>query len=217
MRGLFISFEGIDGCGKSTQIELFRKRIEAEGYPVILIREPGGTPIGEAIREILLDKVNTGMAPETELLLFEAARAQNVRDVIAPALAEGRIVLCDRFADSSTAYQGYGRRLGAQTAEWLNRYATSGVRPDLTFYMDLDPDAAQARLSVRKRGTDRLDSEDHDFMRRAREGYLALAAAEPDRFRIIDARNEKYANAEAIYRIFKEVVQDETGICDCER
>ncbi len=155
------------------------------------------------------------MKAETELLLFEAARAQNVRDVILPALAEGKIVLCDRFADSSLAYQGYGRQLGADVVKALNDYATGGTRPDLTFFMDITPDDARARLSVRKRETDRLDQENLDFMRRAREGYLAIAQADPDRVRVIDAQNEKHANSEEIFRIFKEVIQYETGLCNC--
>lgn len=215
MRGLFITFEGIDGCGKSTQIELFRRKIEQAGYDHILIREPGGTPIGENIREILLNKVNTGMKAETELLLFEAARAQNVRDVIIPALVDGKIVLCDRFADSSLAYQGYGRQLGAEVVETLNRYATGGIRPDLTFFMDIAPETARDRLTVRRRESDRLDTENLDFMRRARDGYLAIAEADPDRVRIINATNEKFENSEEIYRIFREVMQYETGLCNC--
>lgn len=215
MRGLFITFEGIDGCGKSTQIELFRKKIEQAGYDHLLIREPGGTPIGENIREILLDKVNAGMKAETELLLFEAARAQNVRDVIIPALADGKIVLCDRFADSSLAYQGYGRQLGAEVVETLNRYATGGIQPDLTFFMDIAPEAARDRLNVRRRESDRLDTEDLDFMHRARDGYLAIAEADPARVRIINATNEKFENSEAIYTIFREVMLYETGLCNC--
>ncbi|MHB8962528.1 MAG: dTMP kinase [Saccharofermentanales bacterium] len=215
MKGLFITFEGIDGCGKSTQIELFRRRIEEAGFDHILIREPGGTPIGENIRGILLDKENTGMKPETELLLFEAARAQNVRDVIMPALSEGKIVLCDRFADSSLAYQGYGRQLGADVVKTLNDYATGGISPDLTFFMDITPDDARNRLSVRKRETDRLDQENLEFMHRAREGYLAIARSDPGRVKVIDAQNEKFANSEEIFRIFKEVMQYETGLCNC--
>ncbi|MHB1452454.1 MAG: dTMP kinase [Saccharofermentanales bacterium] len=215
MKGLFITFEGIDGCGKSTQIELFRKKIEQVGYDHILIREPGGTTIGENIREILLDKVNTGMRAETELLLFEAARAQNVREVIIPALADGKLVLCDRFADSSLAYQGYGRQLGADVVTALNDYATGGIRPDLTFFMDITPETARDRLSVRRRESDRLDAENLDFMHRARAGYLAIAEADPDRVRIINATNEKFENAEEIYRIFREVIQYETGLCNC--
>lgn len=205
MGGFFITFEGIDGCGKSTQIDLFHQRLVADGETVLLLREPGGTAISERIRQILLDNSHTNMCRETELLLFEAARAQIVKEVIEPAVSEGKIVLCDRFIDSSMAYQGYGRRIGQRIVNELNTYAVGTTRPDLTFLFDIDPEAAEARLTGRPQAKDRLDEESVGFMSRAREGYLRIAEEEPKRVRVLNALRSVTDLSREIYRIYREV------------
>ncbi|MHB1485502.1 MAG: dTMP kinase [Saccharofermentanales bacterium] len=205
MNGFFITFEGIDGCGKSTHIDLFHRKLQDDGQDVLLLREPGGTIISERIRGILLDKGNTGMCIETELLLFEAARAQIVREVIVPALEAGKIVLCDRFIDSSVAYQGYGRQIGRRVVDELNNYAIGKTLPDLTFLFDLDPETAESRLSSRTQDKDRLDEEGPDFVARTRAGYLEIARDEPQRIKVLDARKEIDDLSREIYKIFKEV------------
>ena len=205
MGGFFITFEGIDGCGKSTHIDLFYKKLLEDNQKVLMLREPGGTIISERIREILLDKKNSGMSIQTELLLFEAARAQIVREVIEPALAVGKIVLCDRYIDSSVAYQGYGRRIGRGTVDELNDYAIGRTRPDLTFLFDLDPDIAEGRKTCRSQDNDRLDEEGREFVTRTREGYLAVARDEPQRIRVLDAKRDIDDLSREIYNIFKEV------------
>ena len=205
MSGFFITFEGIDGCGKSTQIDLFHRKLEADGCSVLLLREPGGTPISESIRRILLDKKNTKMCSETELLLFEAARAQIVKEVIAPSIADGRVVLCDRFIDSSMAYQGYGRQIGSRVVDDLNTYAIAGTRPDLTFLFDIDPALAESRLACRPQARDRLDDESIAFVKRVREGYLRIAEAEPQRVRVLNAHKSIEELSREVYRIYREV------------
>ena len=149
MKGLFITFEGIDGCGKSTQTSLCKAWLEELGREVLLVREPGGTKLGERIREILLDKKNSSMAPMTELFLFEAARAQIVEETIKPALAEGKVVICDRFFDSSYAYQGCARGLGPEMVSRLNMDATGGLAPDVTFFLDISVEDAVKRRNTR--------------------------------------------------------------------
>ena len=204
-KGLFITFEGIDGCGKSTQLEIFRKYLSERGSVHQIIREPGGTAIGERIREILLDKVNTGMKPETELLLFEASRSQIVREVIRPALEEGVIVICDRFYDSTTAYQGYGRYLDIEQVKALNKYATDGLKPDLTFLFDISPQEASDRMGSRDKESDRLDSESSEFANRVRNGYLEIAEDDPERVRVINASQSVNEITVEIINIFEEV------------
>lgn len=187
-QSLFISFEGIDGCGKSTQIELLRKKLTELNYETVLPREPGGTAIGERLRDILLDKESSGMTARAELLMFLASRAQNCREVIAPALEAGKIVICDRFMDSSVAYQGYGRDLGVEAVRQLNHFAVEDVVPDLTILLDLPVESAQARMNRRDRGEgDRLDLESQMFMQKTREGFLAIAKEEAERVKIVDA------------------------------
>ncbi len=184
-RGLLITFEGPEGSGKSTLIKGLADRMAERGLEPLLIREPGGTDLGEQIRNILLDPASEGMCGETELLLMVASRAQLVREKIIPALAAGRVILCDRFADASVAYQGYGRELGADLVDSLNQVALGEVQPDLTLLCMLDPAAGQARL--RNRATDRLDRETIAFHRKVFAGYQALAAAGDSRFKVIDA------------------------------
>ncbi len=202
--GRFISFEGIDGSGKSTQISLLAEKLSAGDKEFCLLREPGGTPIGEAIRHILLDKQNTAMYPETELLLFAAARAQLVRQVIMPQLAAGKWIVCDRFYDSTTAYQGYGRSVDQAALTVLNQLAVAGCRPDLTILLDLDPELALARLQSRSEKQDRFDKESIAFMHKIRQGYLELAAQEPDRMIVIDATQKEEQLAEQIYNKIRE-------------
>lgn len=185
MRGIFITLEGADGCGKSTQAALLADRVEAAGREVVRLREPGGTAISEKIRALVLDPANGEMCPECELLLFEAARAQLVRQVIEPALARGAVVVCDRFYDSTYAYQAAGRALEQKTIRLGNALGSCGVDPDRTFVLDMETDAALARAT--RDGADRMEAEGVAFQRRVREGYLRLVAEEPGRVRKVDA------------------------------
>ncbi|MBR6880280.1 MAG: dTMP kinase [Clostridiales bacterium] len=185
-KGLFITFEGIDGCGKSTQIGLLESYLKEKGKEVLLIREPGGTAVGEKIREILLEKKNDSMKPLTELLLFEAARAQITEEKIIPATEEGKVVICDRFFDSTTAYQGYAREMGTELTDLLNGIATAGRSPDITFVLDIDPEQAYARRVGRGGEEDRMEALGLMFQQKVREGYLKLASDNP-RVRVIDA------------------------------
>lgn len=183
--GLLITFEGPEGSGKSTLITALAAHLRERGLEPVLAREPGGTPIGERIRAILLDPASAGMAAEAELLLMVASRAQLVREVLEPALGAGRIVLCDRFADASVAYQGFGRGLGQGLVDRLNAVALGGLEPDLTLLCLLPPEQGLARIGGR--APDRLDAERLEFHQRVCAGYQALAAAAPRRFRVLDA------------------------------
>lgn len=183
--GILITFEGPEGSGKSTLIRSLAERLSAAGVEPVLLREPGGTPIGEQIRNILLDLASEGMCAETELLLMVASRAQLIHERVRPHLAKGRIILCDRFADASVAYQGHGRRLGESTVHELNELALRGLRPDLTFLCLLPPEVGQARLAGRT--TDRLDRETAAFHGRVFDGYRTMAESGDPRFRILDA------------------------------
>lgn len=185
MSGVLITFEGGEGTGKSTQLLRFVDRLKAADLDVLLLREPGGTRVGEVVRSALLDPAHVEMDPLAELLLYEASRAQLVAEHIRPALAEGVVVVCDRFYDSSTAYQGYGRGLPLNEVRELNRIATGGLVPDLSIVLDLDPAAGLERAT--RSGADRLEAETIEFHTRLREGYLAIAAAEPERFAVVDA------------------------------
>lgn len=184
-RGLFISLEGIDGSGKTTLKESLRAFIGRE-YTVIGLREPGGTAISEKIRDMLLDVRNDGIIDKTEALLYAAARSQLVEEVIRPALAEGKIIIADRYLDSTMAYQGYGRGLDLEFLEDLNRICTGGLKPDITILLDLDPGEGQKRRI--KNVPDRLEQEGLDFQQRIREGYLIIQAREPERIKLLDAR-----------------------------
>ena len=185
-RGRFITVEGSDGCGKSTQIALLKDWLEARGYEVTVSREPGGCPISEKIRDVLLSLESKGMSDACEALLYAASRVEHVREVIAPALAAGRVVICDRYLDSSIAYQAYGRELGEDFVRLINEPATSLAAPDATLLFELD--RAQARQRLARSGpADRLESEREDFFSRVQRGYDAVKAAEPHRVRPIDA------------------------------
>ena len=183
-RGYFITFEGGDGSGKSTQIALLRDWLMQAGYDVILTREPGGTRISEKIRELILDPDNQEMADMTEALLYAAARAQLVSQMIKPALAEGKVVICDRFVDSSIAYQAYGRGLGDAVGV-INSYAVDGCMPDLTILLRLDPEKGSSRIADREH--DRIEQAPDAFHRKVYEGYLALEKTYPERIFGIDA------------------------------
>ena len=191
MPGLFVTFEGGEGTGKTTQLKALLAHLRAAGRDAIQTRDPGGTPIGKQIRGLLLDPENTRMAAASELFLYEASRAQLVHEVIRPALGAGRIVLCDRFIDSTVAYQGYGREVDLDLIARLNALATGGVRPDLTFLLDLDPEAGLARatqrVTQRQERHDRIEEEVLAFHQRVRAGYRAIAAAEPGRVAVLDA------------------------------
>lgn len=173
-KGIFISIEGPDGSGKSTQISILKEYFSARGKEVLLTREPGGTAIGEKIREIILDRNNSEMVSMTEALLYAASRAQHVAQVIRPALQAGKIVICDRFVDSSIAYQGYGRKLG-ESVRTINEYAVDGCLPDLTFLLKLDPKVGKGRIRFEEQ--DRLEQEKLDFHQRVYEGYAELEAS----------------------------------------
>ena len=188
--GIFITFEGIDGCGKTTQLGLLADGLRQAGYPVVQTVEPGGTSVGLQIRQILLNPQNSLLQPRAELLLYFVSRAQNVEQIIRPALAENQIVLCDRFTDSTVAYQGSGRGLDYQAILELDRYACQGLAPDFTFLIDIDLDTSRQRCHARNRangsGETRIDDESAAFHSRVREGYHALAHQYPERIRVID-------------------------------
>lgn len=184
-KGLFITFEGIDGCGKSTQLGLCAEALQQAGHQVVVTRNPGGTEFGQELRNILLHSPRK-VFPISELLLFIADRAQHMDEVVFPALNAGKIVLCDRHMDSTLAYQGYGRDIDMETIRELNQIAVQGTQPDLTFLFDADPAILAQRVS--KRGqADRLEGEKAEFHIRVREGFLTLAKQEPERIRVINA------------------------------
>ena len=191
----FISFEGVDGSGKSTQISKLKEYLEAGGYEVVLSREPGGTDIGEQIRSVILDPNNQGMTAVTEALLYAASRAQHVHDVIAPAVEAGKVVICDRFVDSSIAYQQYGRKLG-ECVRIINGYAIDGCMPDLTFLLKVKPDVGGTRIGSREK--DRIELEDKSFHEAVYQGYESLQEEFSERIVGIDA-------ARSVDEIFAEI------------
>ncbi|GBF05574.1 thymidylate kinase [Deinococcus aerius] len=197
MTPLFITFEGPEGAGKSTQLRRLAERLGAEGVRHIVTREPGGTPLGTRVREVLLDPGLT-IDPLPEFLLYSASRAQLVREIIRPALERGEVVLCDRYADSSLAYQGAGRGLDTSFLRMLTREVTGGLTPDLTVLLDLDPGVGLTRAANRGQ-PDRLERADLGFHRRVRQGFLDLAAGEPGRFLVLDASRGVETLAAAIW------------------
>ncbi len=184
---MFITFEGPDGSGKTTQARRIAEWLMSLGRDVLAIREPGGTEIGDRVRAILMDRANTHLDPRAEMLLFCASRAQMMAEKVRPHLARGGIVICDRFADSTLAYQGYGRGLDLGTLRTLLDFATFSIKPDLTLCLDIDPRAGLQRRASDQGGMNRLDAEPLAFHERVRAGYLVLAAEEPQRWRVIDA------------------------------
>lgn len=201
-RGFFITLEGIEGCGKSTQAKRLAAHLRSDGYRIVETREPGGTPFAECIRALLLDSASEPIAPECEAHLICASRSQHVARIIRPALRKGAVVLCDRFSDSTMAYQGYGRQLDLKNLETLNRIATGTVAPDLTLLLDLPVSIGLARRR-RERYRNRLDREPRGFYERVRNGYLQLAARHPRRIKIIDANPDPEAVEEEIARVVK--------------
>jgi dTMP kinase len=205
--GLFITFEGMDGSGKTTQMHRLAARLRAMGRTVLETAEPGGPPIAQKIRRILLDSAHQELSPTTELLLYFASRAQNVDEWILPALRRGEVVLSDRFTDSSLVYQGCGRGLGAEAVLALDRIACRGLKPDLTILVDVDPEASLARARARNLAEPhcetRMDDQSPEFHRKVYDAYRALAAAEPARVKIVDGRTD----IDSIERTVWEVVR----------
>jgi len=194
--GLFITFEGGEGCGKSTQSRLLLKKLEQQSIPVVLTHEPGGTALGNEVQKTLKRQRGSSISPQAELFLFAASRAQLVTEVIRPALKEGKVVICDRFTHSTLVYQGYGRGLDSTAIEIVNNMATGNLKPNLTILLDISPEQGLARKRSLR---DRFEREDLSFHRRVREGYLKMAAAEPDRWLVIDASLPKGKIAEIIW------------------
>lgn len=193
MKGKFITFEGIEGSGKTTQIAEVAAYLKGKGHEIVQTREPGGTEIGDQIRKILLDPTNTKMSARTELLLYAASRAQHVEEVIRPALKDGKIVLCDRYSDATTAYQGAARNLSKDIIVGLDKIATDHLIPDLTFLFDLPAWVGLNRAHARNKGEgieDRFENEKLDFHEKVRQGYLKIAVAEPKRVVVIDATKQ---------------------------
>jgi dTMP kinase len=190
--GLFVTFEGVEGSGKSTQVRALEAHLKDRGIPTVFSREPGGTPLGEQLRGILLDPRQQGMLPLTELFLYLASRVEHVSGVVVPALERGAVIVSDRYTDASVAYQGGGRGLGWEVVEPLNRLATAGVKPDITFLLDLDPEEGLARFSGAdgRSFRDRIESEALEFHRRVRAAYIDASRREPARFVVIDARRD---------------------------
>ena len=200
--GFLLSFEGSEGCGKSTQIGLLRTRLEAARRRVVVLREPGGTELGESIRHLLQHaKEGATMSNETELLLFAASRAQLVREKIRPLLEEGTFVILDRFLDSTTVYQGVARGLPLESVRAINHFAIGGTLPALTLLLDMDSATARQRIHQAGRALDRIESQPMEFFEKVRQGYLDLARAEPGRIRIIDAAAAPEAVHESIWQI----------------
>jgi len=208
-RGIFISFEGGEGVGKSTHIKLLAHRLRAAGIDVLCLREPGGTAIGEQIRAILLDPANKELTAMSELLLYEAARAQLVTEQILPALARGSVVLCDRYLDSTAAYQGYGRQIEQQIVTTANQLGSLGVLPDRTLV--LIDDLNEALFRARELGADRLEAESDDFHQRVHNGFLVLAEQQAERIRLVRIAQDKRATAQAVFQAVADLF---TGLPD---
>ena len=205
-RGLFVTFEGVEGSGKSTQARLLAEALAASGCSAVVVtREPGGTPLGDRIRDVLLDPGENGMEPETEVFLYLASRREHVAKVIVPRLGRGDVVISDRYADASVAYQGAGRGLGTDVVGSLNEIATGGVQPDVTFLLDLDPREGLDRLASRG-GRDRIEGEGLEFHQRVRRAYLELAREEPARVVIIDAGADRAQIAAAVLGRVRELL-----------
>lgn len=200
MRGKFITLEGPDGSGKSTILNLISDYLKSKGIDFIISREPGGTQIGEEIRDIILDNKNTNMGPETEALLYAAARGQHVHEKIIPALDSGKIVVCDRFILSSLAYQGVGRDLGIEKVKMINDFGLRGIYPDLVLFFHIDPELTLERKTI-KEGGDRLEQEGVGFHRKVYDGYMELLKKYPENIKIIDA-------TKSIDEVFKQSIME---------
>lgn len=203
-KGYFISFEGSEGSGKSTQIARLAKRLEAFEKPILLTREPGGTYLSESIRK-LLKEPNTGIVPEAELLLFAASRAQLLQEVLLPALKQGSIVLSDRFTDSTLAYQGFGRKMDLAFIQHLNSFSTQGLVPDCTILLDIAPEAGLKRAKARQESSiDRLEQEDLSFYTAVRSAYLELAKTQADRFIVVNADQDPDTIEDSIWHVLSQ-------------
>ena len=210
---LFITFEGVEGSGKTTQIQRLKKYFTQKGIPCKVTREPGGCSIGERIRKILLNPDHFEMTPATELLLYEAARAQHVIEVIKPFIEKEAVVLCDRFVDATLAYQGYGRKLDLKWIQRLNRLSSQGIRPDVTFLLDCPSDvglkrAIQRNRTLKQEKEERFEREEIQFHRRVRKGYLAIARKEPRRVKVIDTREGEEKVFEKIKKIVDNLIKE---------
>jgi dTMP kinase len=201
MKGLFITLEGIDFSGKTTQARKLASYLRENGYGVLLIREPGGNRISEKIRKILLSEKNAGMSELAELLLYEASRAQLTQKMILPALREGKVVVCDRYYDSTLAYQGYGRGLDKKIITYLNHIATLGLSPDLTILIDVPVKVSLQRKVKNKRKEDRLEKERIEFHKKIREGYLKIARQNKTRIKVVDGTGDVFATWQKVKRV----------------
>ena len=205
--GLFITFEGIEGCGKSTQSKALRRRLSRRGLPVRLVKEPGTTAVGRVVRRLLKHKLEVALSPSTEMLLFEVARAQLAEEIIRPALDKGEIVISDRYGESTLAYQGYGRGVDLEIIRTINKAATGGIQPDLIILPDIDPAQGLKRkgaASVR----DRFEREELAFHRRVRQGYLEMAHSEPGRWLVIDGTLPQRSLGELIWKRVQSLIFD---------
>jgi len=191
MSGFFITFEGIDGSGKTTQINMLNAYLLKKGYNVLLTREPGGTPLGDVIRNILLNPENKEMSAKAETMLFLASRAELVEKIIAPALKSSKVIICDRFFDSTVVYQGIARSLGVERMFEMSLWTTSGIKPHLTFLLSVNVEACESRMMLDTKVLDRIENEKRDFKQKIQEGYLEIAKRNKDRFVVIDAGMEK--------------------------
>ena len=211
MEGLFITLEGLEGAGKSTQAKLLADRLTKAGYPVTLVREPGGTTVGEAVRGILADPQYDDMSPLTEVFLFAASRTQLVQQVIRPKLGEGPIVICDRISEATLAYQGYGRGVHPTQIREVSDICSWGVHPDLTFLLDIEPARGLNRVRTRSVETltklDRFETLDLGFFEKVRNGYLEIAQEEPFRFRVVDATGDVDSLAKKLYDMSMDIVK----------
>ncbi|HTZ11798.1 MAG TPA: dTMP kinase [Candidatus Margulisiibacteriota bacterium] len=205
MKGKFITFEGSEGCGKSTQSHLLYNYLKGKGYKVLYLREPGGVKISEKIRTILLDPVNKAMSKECEMLLYMAARAQAVAEIIKPALEKGRIVICDRFLDSTLAYQGYGLGIDIKVIKEVGSFATEGIEPDLTFFLDL---CVKKGLRHRRHCCDRIEQRKLSYHKRVRGGYLKIAHLEPKRVKIVKVEDHKDKTQSSVRQITEKFLKN---------
>lgn len=205
MKGKFITFEGSEGCGKSTQSELLYRYLKRKGYDVVYLREPGGAKISEKIRKILLDTKNDSMSTACEMLLYMAARAQVVNEVIKPALEKGKMVICDRFLDSTLAYQGYGLGINLSLIEKIGSFVTAGIKPDLTVYLDL---AVKTGLKHRHLTKDRIEKRSYEYHSRVRNGYLKLAAKDSKRIKIVKVDKDKFVTQEKIRKLVLDKISE---------
>ncbi len=202
---MFITFEGVEGSGKSTQAEKLSTYLQEQGYRVVLTREPGGTALSDKIRDMLLDPQNKDMTDRTEVLLYMASRAQHTKQFIMPNINKGNIVICDRYIDSSVAYQGWARNIGVENIHWLNIFSTRNIKPDITFIIDLDPEIGLQRVGKDK---DRIESESLVFHKRVREGYLQIFENNPERVKLINGNQDIEEIFEKIKSIILPVIKE---------